>query len=822
MTAALSGCRVVELGSMIAAPYCGKLFGDLGADVVKAESRAGDPARREGPFLEERPDPETSALFLYLNTSKRGIVLDLEVAEDQETLRELVRNADVLITDRTAAELARLGLSPTQLAELAPQLVHCSLTSYGLVGPRAETPAGELTLIHAGGLANLLPTRCESTARAPVKMGGSQVGYHGALVGAMTAMAAYYDVRRGGRGRSIDVSLQDVIVAMTSPNVTGNRYQRTTWHRVPDRPPAMGRMEVGDGWVVLNAIDDHHFAELRRIMGEPDWCAGDQWLSLAYRANHLMDIADKLDAWARQQRKHALHELAGERRIPIGPIDSIPEVMESPQYQAREFFVEVEHPVAGTQRYPGWPYKLSASPARARLPAPRLDEHGPALRAEVARGDWRAARTSAPGAAAPTLPLPQPTLPPPTLPPPRLPLTGLRVLELCWVWAGPYAGAMLGSLGAEVIRVESHKRPDLMRRTVVWPLPDAKPTRVPSSQGMAFNSVNLNKSSITLDMATPQGRDIARELARKSDIVIDNMRPGALDGLGLGWDDLQRLKPELIIGSSSGRGRGGPHAEYLGYAMVHHGIGGGAHLTGYPDQPPSHSLGDVDLMNAVTLALAVLAAVHHRESTGEGQIIDFSQCEGVSALLGEQFLAYQLTGHEPQRMGNAHPRLAPHGVYPAWGVDRWLAIEVHSDEEYRRLTEVIDDPELSAPRFATMELRKANEAALDAGIERWTRPRDRDFMAHQLNQAGVRAAPSREGRDLYADPHLRARGTFASVEHPELGCLELVAPPFKLSDIEVPARCGPRLGEDTDRLLAEVLGLDAAAIEALRASDVIL
>jgi crotonobetainyl-CoA:carnitine CoA-transferase CaiB-like acyl-CoA transferase len=373
-----------------------------------------------------------------------------------------------------------------------------------------------------------------------------------------------------------------------------------------------------------------------------------------------------------------------------------------------------------------------------------------------------------------------------------------------------------------VLRVEGHQRSDLMRRTVVWPLAEPAPAAVPSAQGMAFNSVNLGKKSLTIDITQPRGAELVRKLAARSDVVVDNMRPGALDKVGLGYEDLQRVREDLVVASSSGRGRGGPHSDFLGYAMVHHAIGGGAWLTGYPDEPPSHSLGDVDLMNATALAVAILAAVHHRARTGQGQFIDYSQCEGVTSLLGETILGFQLTGELPGRLGNAHPERAPHGVYPAWGVDRWIAISAGEDESFARLANAIERPDLvHDERFASEAARKRHEAALDELISAWTRERDRDLMVDQLVAAGVVAAPSRDGRDLYADRHLRSRGAFLTVEHPELGPLQLVGPPFRFGETPLGLTAAPLLGEHTDAVLGELLELGEEEVAELRRDGVI-
>jgi benzylsuccinate CoA-transferase BbsF subunit len=346
---------------------------------------------------------------------------------------------------------------------------------------------------------------------------------------------------------------------------------------------------------------------------------------------------------------------------------------------------------------------------------------------------------------------------------------------------------------------------------------------VPPNRGLSFNSVNLDKKSLTLDLARPQGVELAKRLVSVSDVVVDNMRAGAMTRLGLGYEDLRRVRPDVIVLSLSSRGQEGPQKDYAGYATIHQAIGGGAYITGYPDDAPSPSLGDVDLMNATTAAFAALAALHHRERTGEGQLIDYSQVEGVTSLIGDLLLGYEMNGRVPERAGNAHPLFAPHNVYRCWGVDRWLALEVHSEQEFVVLADLIGRSELVGDaRFADMASRKKNEAALDRIIEDWTRERDRDWIVDRLCEAGLAAAPSRDHLDLYADPHLRARGAFVTVDHPEVGELELVGTPWKMSGAEAEIRRAPLLGEHNELVLRELLGLSEAEVDALRRNDVIL
>ncbi len=803
-----SGLRIIELAEGVAGPCCGKLLADLGADVIKVEPPAGDRARRT-----TGGDPEASPLFLYCNTSKRGVVLDLETDADRAVLADLLRGADALVTDREPPVPAPDGL------------VVATVTPYGLTGPRAGAPAGELTLAHGGGLVNQMPTRSRDIDRAPVTLGGRQPGYHAALVTAF-ALASVLHGRAGrrqgeaGGGARIDVSVQDVMVSMVAPLLASARYHETTWSRVPDRPPAMGRLRTSDGYVILNAFDDHHFELFRELMGNPSWCAGDEWKDMAWRSHHLMEIAHHVDAWAAEQTRDDLYHRAAALGIPVGPVHDAADVMAYAQYAARDYFVEVDHPSTGPVRYAGWPYRMSASGPRVACPAPRLGEHSAEIRAEAAA----AAGALSADDALDTKPEGAATAARPPLCPsaPALPLQGVRVAEFAWVWAGPYAGVLLSTLGAEVIKVEGPNRLDLTRRSVVWPRAEEAPVRIGADAGMAFNTMNLNKRSLALDLSKPEGRELALRLAASCDVIYDNMRPGAMVKLGLDHENLRHTNPALIVASSSGRGHGGPETEYLGYAMVHQGVAGGAYISGYPDDHPTHSGGDVDLMNAITLAFSIVAALHHRERTGEGQFIDYSQCEGVSSILGEVLLEHELTGIVPERNGNAHRASAPHGVYRCWGVDRWLAVEVHSDAEFEHLARLMGQPELATDeRFAGREARKRHEAELDAIVEAWTRERDRDWLARELLATGVAAAPSRDARDLYADRHLRERGSLVTVEHPEWGDLELVGPPFRIEGRDLTPRRAPLLGEHTDHVLEEILGMSPQEIAGCRERAVI-
>jgi crotonobetainyl-CoA:carnitine CoA-transferase CaiB-like acyl-CoA transferase len=806
---ALNNLKVLEFAQEVSGPYCGKLFADLGAEVIKVELPAGDPARSYGPFPDNTTHPEKSALFLYLNTNKKGITLDLNQNNGRKRFEALVQWADILIDNHPPDVLEKNGFDWNRLQHLNPSLIYISITPYGRTGPRSKVKGGELTVSHGGALANLLPAHSEDIILPPVKMGGWFAGYHGGLVAAIAGLALFIGRQGAGTGRLVDISLEEVMLALVSPGVASYRYHGATWSRVPDRPPAMGRMETSDGYVVLGAADDHHFRALRELMGKPDWAASDRWDDRYYRRNHLMDIAPQMNAWMKLQKKHDIHHRAASAKIPIGPFNTAADLMADDQYKARGYFIEIDHPAAGRRTYPGWSYKMTASPPGIDRPAPLLGQYNKEIFESLSK---RPRKTTSAGVDAGVLESA------------RLPLEGIRVLDFTWVWAGPYGCRVLAELGAEVIKIEGHKRSDLTRRSVVWPLPNASPLKLRPNQSLGYNTVNLNKKSLTLDLSKPEGVRIARRLAAKSDLVIDNMRPGAMDKLGLGYEELKKVREDIIVATLSSRGYGGPHTDYLGFATIHQAVGGAAYISGYPESHPTHGTGgDADLMNGLTVAYTCMAALNHRLKTGEGQFIDLSQCEGVSSLIGETLLGYAMNGQIQERVGNRHPFYCPHSVYRCWGVDRWLALEIHSDGEFAVLAKILSRSDLTEDtRFMDMVSRKKNENELDRIIESWTSQRDRDWMVKEFCKAGLAAAPSRDARDVYADEHFRERNVFMQIEHPEIGLLEIIRTPWQISGLQKPNRHAPLLGEHNHYVLQELLGLNNQEVQELQEKDVIM
>jgi benzylsuccinate CoA-transferase BbsF subunit len=398
------------------------------------------------------------------------------------------------------------------------------------------------------------------------------------------------------------------------------------------------------------------------------------------------------------------------------------------------------------------------------------------------------------------------------------PLAGVRVTDFTWAWAGPHGTLLLGILGAEVIKIESSTRLDHSRiRSLAAGAMKTGPDESP-----VFNDLNLNKLSITLNLRKDEARDIVHRLVGVSDVVVQNMRPGVLDRLGLGYEDLRTAKPDIIMLSSSVAGATGPEKSYVGYAPNFAALSGSAYVSGYPDLPPMPLSGSVDLRVGTACALAVVAALHHRQRTGQGQNIDVSSTEVMSSMMGEAFLEYGLCGRVPERMGNRDPIMAPHNCYRCREELEWVSIAVATEEEWSALKTIVGDPALDDDAFAGSLERWQNQERLDEIIERWTRERGPYEVVATLQRAGVAAMPVYTGAAIGKDPHVRERGILKTVEHSVVGKKTVVGAPWRFqSDGVGVRRPGPLLGADNRYVLGELLGFSDEEIDRLTEQGVL-
>jgi benzylsuccinate CoA-transferase BbsF subunit len=402
----------------------------------------------------------------------------------------------------------------------------------------------------------------------------------------------------------------------------------------------------------------------------------------------------------------------------------------------------------------------------------------------------------------------------------KAPLSGIRVLDFTWAWAGPFCTMQLAHLGAEVIRIETTARPACATR-MIPPFADDIPG--PNRSGY-FNQYNQGKKSILMNLARPEAIEIACEMVRHCDVVTDNFAAGVMDKLGLGYEKLRKFKPDIIMASMSGYGQTGPFRSFVGYGPPAS-AAGLFFTTGYRGLGPSEiGLSYPDPNAGIFGAFAIMAALTQRAITGEGQYIDQSQLETAIVLMPEGLLQYAMNGREPERAGNRDPVMAPHECYRAKGDDKWISIAVGSEEEWRALCGVMGAPELAEDsRFKTAALRKRNEDALDQMITVWTAQHDRWWITRKLQAAGVAAFPSMSNKDLAEDPHLLERGFLVDPQHPEIGKRLHAGIPWRMSETPCDVRsAAPVRGADTEEVLKSILGYTRDKVETLREAGILV
>lgn len=396
----------------------------------------------------------------------------------------------------------------------------------------------------------------------------------------------------------------------------------------------------------------------------------------------------------------------------------------------------------------------------------------------------------------------------------RAPLEGVRVLDFTWQAAGPFCTRLLALMGAEVIKVESRARLDIHRR----PHPVYGREEIPS-----YEELLAHKKSVTLNLKHPKAVDLARKLAAESDVVIENFRPGVMDRLGLGYEVLRSVKPDLIMVSCSAAGQTGPERLYAGYAPIFGALGGLGYLTGYEDGPPVELRNHIDHAVGLVACFVTLAALFYRKRTGRGLHVDVSSREVVTWFLGEVILDYTMNGRVGHRQGNRDEAMAPHNVYPCRGEDRWVSIAVASDSEWQALCRAMRRPELACDaRFSDGYLRHKNREELDEIIAAWTRHHDAWEVAERLQAEGVAAMPSVTAADLVSDPHLRVRGAFVEVRSPNGEFRSAVGLPWRFSETgRQVAAWPPELGAHNREVLCGLLGLSAVELAGLEAEKAV-
>jgi crotonobetainyl-CoA:carnitine CoA-transferase CaiB-like acyl-CoA transferase len=799
-TGALAGLRVLDLTGRMGG-YCGLLLANLGAQVLLIEVPGGDPLRREGPFKNNTPHRERSLSFAAYHTNKHGAVLNLEDAHGSRKFRELAAHADVVIEDKPFGYLDNLRLGYAELQKINPALVLTSISGFGRTGPYREFKAPSIVAFAMGGLMNL----CGHPGRAPL-MGPCDVAYHlGSVHAAFGTMAALCNQRATGVGDHVDISLQDVLAADPFLRII-SRYSVTA--EVPERSGHSQSTTVAetyqcqDGYARIFVNQPEHWRRFVEWLGKPAELL-DPKLENVQSRFALRAMIDRLvEARTLNYPVKKFFEEFQSNRLAAAPINPPSGYVHDEQTKHRNYFAEVDHPEIGQHRFPGDPYKFSASPWRIVRGAPLLgastdkipDEFiGPSIWRDGGAGKERtqeefAVATTANAAM-------------------RKPLEGIRVISFPTGIVGPALAGLLAEQGAEVITIEAGRVIRSPQRGQRW-------------QVAADLESNRERKRIALDMKNPEGLALAKQLIAKSDVVVENFSARVMASWGLDYPRMKEIRPDIIMASLQAFGQTGPRRDYVSFGpilMAYSGMTylwrdpqmerpGAASQTAFPDYvAPSYG------------AVAILAALIHRARTGEGQYIDISQAETAASMIGPALLELLVNGREPEPKGNFSATAAPHGCYRCKGDDRWCVIAIDNQDEWKRFCESIGHREwLADARFANPAARVANRAALDAEIEAWTSTHTPHQLMMLLQRDGFAAGVVQTAEDLYRDPHLRERGLARDVNHREIGWVTRAGPTARLSHNRVIADSPAHVaGEDNEAVLGELLGLSAEDIRGL-------
>ena len=802
MTGPGSNLRVIEVAGSPAGAYAGLLLGACGAEVLRLEPPGGDPWREVGERWRG-----VGAAYAYLNAGKRTARLRPSADGGRAQILEQVERDGVDIVIESAAPEP---LEPLVAGGDATQAVLLRISPFG-VGAGGSEVWGEAGPPRSNEFTDDAWSGHLYLNGAPDRAPIARPGLHAHFQG----RSARGDRRPGrdpgappdrpgsdgrcvprrGAGRAAPVHDRDVDPGGLHPGA-GRQF--------PGRAVAPGgRAPLQDGYVSLAMPAKEMLHPFLEAAGLAHIARDPRFVEDADRAEHREEFDRAIDPWMMAHTAAEIVELGERVRVPIGPVIDALELLDDPHFRARGFFVPIDG--GNGPLVPRGPFLLNGAAA-----APVIDSSVAGTPPPLDRVAGWPARQSTNGGNSES---------------PALldgPLQGVRVLDLTRVWAGPLATRILGDLGADVIKIEAAwargpatRSARIARLTHLFPENDAGDC--PFNRNAAFNKMNRSKRSLTLELGDPAARRIFETLVERADVVCDNFSPRVMPKLGLDPDRLHEINPGVIAVSMPGFGNTGPYRDRLAYGPLIESTMGLTSELGYRDGGPHRSgIAWPDPVTALHTAVGTLAMLYGRSQSpeGEGGTVETPMVEAAATMFGDHILAAQLRGAAGPRRGNRHPRRAPQGCYPCLGEDRWIAVSVCRDREWRALCDLAG---LTAS-LASMSLdqRQANEDRIDGLLSDWTRSRDRDALAVALRRAGIAAAPVADARDLVEDPFLEVRGFWTDLDHREVGRRRYPGLPIHLS--ATPAtyrRAAPGLGEHNREVLVDVLGFPPSRVEEL-------
>ena len=764
-----------------------RLLADLGAQVVRIEPPGGAPGRRLGPQHDGH-----SLSWAVRNLNKQSVTVDLAADDGEAGLVRLLEEADVWI-DGGLVGADRLRRLVARLADL----VVVSVSDFGLDGPYRDYVGTDPVLVALGGML----FRAGVPDLPPVLPPGQMAYDVAGIVAAWAALAAYWHRVRTGRGQLIDLSVMEACAQTTDWGLTSYSFisKFGVYGEMRDGGgPVYNVYPCKDGHVRASVVTPREWHRIREWLGDPEFLMDPHWDTNAARIE-ARDVLESMYTELFSTMTKTELSAEGQRRgLGITPVLAPGDVLQVEHFAHREAFVTTEvidgvvGPVANGL--------VSIDGRRAGVRSPAAETPGPALDA-MSPLPWTSRRTrpAVPG----VFGSPHPS---------GRPFGGLRVLDFGVAGAAPEVARLLAEYGADSIRVESRLRPDLFR------------VIMGTEMSAVFASSNRSKRSFGVDFRSAEGIELVKGLIRQSDVLVENLPPGTMEGMGLGWKEVHATNPALVMLSSQLMGTGGPWEGWRGYGANTQPVGGLTHLWSFPDMAPvGANVAFPDHVVGRLGTAAVLAALLDRERTGTGAHIEIAQVEVVLNMLADLYVQESLTPGSVGPRGNESDRGSPWGPFRCAGDQRWCVITCRDDTDWANLVEAMERPVWATDAdLASVDGRRRARERVAQGITEWTSARpDREVMgvlqAHRV-PAGIMTYIS----DMPKDPHLQSRGYPRELDQPGLGPVLFEGPAFRGSDLpDIDLFPAPRLGEHTRDLCRDLLGLDDAQVDELVGRDVL-
>jgi crotonobetainyl-CoA:carnitine CoA-transferase CaiB-like acyl-CoA transferase len=788
----LKGFRALDLTGL-SGQLCGRILADLGMEVIKIEPPGGDPVRCLAPFVAS-PDGNTlSTVFAHLNAGKSSKALDLGEEADRVVFKQLVKTADVVLESFQPGELERKGLGYKDLAAINPALVMASITAFGQQGPKKNFLYNDLVALAESGFLYISGDPSLPPCRPPE----TQAYYFASLFAAAGALAALYRRERTGQGDHVDATMQETL-ATHEHIIRLYANEQQILKRAGSQHGSVAPAKIfqcKNGFIYLYVTRQHWKLFLDTWTDHPAEFEGKDWLNNLYRRAHADVLNPAVEAFVSQFTMAEITEMLQAKGIPCVPVNTPLGFANDDHVQSRGFIAPVDHAGFGRTRQAVAPFVIDG----ARLPVrsvPVLDSwREDTVAREAPKKEFTAANADGGNG----------------------PLDGMRIVSFDHVLAGPYGTTILAELGADVVKVESSKGGmDPFRFFGTGEDPNLSPR---------FLEFNRNKRSFTVNLKHPKGQGVLHDLVAKADAVLDNYSVEVVERIGLAYDQLRKVKPDIINLRMPGLGTTGPKRHFSTVGVNITSFTGLTYMWNHPGNtnPPIGSQTVYpDYVSGVLCAIIIISGVLFRDRQKKGAFIDLGQSEATAFMIGANLMEAAASGKDPEPIGNASFSVAPHDCYPCRGEDRWCVIAAETETQWLALARIIGAGTEQDGRFKTNADRLKHRAALNAVIEQWTNDQDAFAVRDRLQGAGIPCGVVQTGEDLCNDPQLRERGFIVAVENPRLGRVVLPNFPLQFKNARLTRRWEfPVLGRDTEAVLRDVVGYSAETIAAHKRDGVL-